>query len=391
MILKSRQKTRMNRGMTKENIFTPENQNLKAPPLTGDDFCDSCFVLDFLPSPDDRIPSRMDGLKEIPGLVKQGLLEDAWMILDQHHQTLKDLDFIYAFKALILQKNGRTDAAEKILLAGLESGRGKFLLYERLGFLCFETGRLAEAVRCWIKSIVAMRMLNQVTMWEPFLYLAAVAKALAGETHAKILSDYATKLSPHGELSLDDNALKRLNEQAQGLSAPSVLKALDVLCLHFLQPRGSISDPAFPGIPTAGHAHGPGRRKPFLSIRRLWDKRGKDPWITRLTVIVLCLALILFFLQFLKSPEKTPETGASIAPPEIRQNSRETEDLKKPLPAPQTPIAQPMAEKKPVVEVEAEKPDKAVNPAEDPIPHKTKYSFLKSKIKTVHPDVKTKD
>jgi tetratricopeptide (TPR) repeat protein len=381
----------MDIGMTKEHILTPENQNLKAPPPTGDGFCDSCFVLDFLPSPDERIPSRMDGLKEIPGLVKQGLLDDAWIILDQHHQTLKDLDFIYAFKALILQKNGRPDAAEKILLAGLESGRGKFLLYERLGFLCFETGRLAEAVRCWIKSILAMRMLNQVTMWEPFLYLAAVAKALSGETYAKILTAFATRLSPHGELSLDDKALKRLNEQAPELSAPSVLKALDVLCLHFLQPRDSLSAPAFPGIPPAGHPHGPTTRKPFLLIRRLWGKGGKDPWINRLAVIVLCLALILFFLQFLKSSDRTMETSTSTAPPEIRQNLRETEDLKKPLPAPQTPIARPMTEKEPVVEVEAEKPDRAVNPAEDPIPHKTKYSFLKSKIKTVHPDVKAKD
>jgi len=381
----------MNIAMTKENILTPENQNLKAAPLTGDGFCDSCFVLDFLPSPDDRIPSRIDGLKEIPGLVKQGLLDDAWMILDQHHQTLKDLDFIYAFKALILQKNGRPEAAKKILLAGLESGRGKFLLYERLGFLSFETGRLAEAVPCWIKSIVAMRMLNQVTMWEPFLYLAAVAKALSSETHAKILSAYATKLSPHGELSLDDNALKRLNEQALGLSAPSILKALDVLCLHFLQTQDSLSDPAFPGSPPAGYPHGPTGRTPFLLIRRLWGEGGKDPWITRLGVIVLCLALILFFLQFLKSPEKTPETSTSTAPPEIRQNSEPVEETKHPLPATQEPVAPVIPEKNPADEIKATKTDSDVEAMDDPIPHKGKYSFLKPKTKTLHPDIKPKE
>jgi tetratricopeptide (TPR) repeat protein len=381
----------MDIGMTKENIpVAPDNKNLKAPPLTGDGFCDGCFVLDFLPSPDDRIPSRMEGLKEIPGLVRQGLLEDAWMILDQHHQTLKDLDFIYAFKALILQKNGRPEAAKKILLAGLESGRGKFLLYERLGFLAFETGRLAEAIPCWIKSIVAMKMLNQVTMWEPFLYLAALAKALSSEAHAKILSAYATKLSPHGELSLDDKALKRLNEQALGLSAPSILKALDVLCLHFLQPQGSHPHPAFPGPPPAGYPHGPMGRTPFLLIRHLWGKGGKDPWITRLAVIVLCLALILFFLQFLKSPEKTSETSTSTAPPEIRQDSGPVEETQ-PLPAPQEPVAPVAPEKNPAAEIKATKTDSGVEAADDPIPHKGKYSFLKSKTKTLDPDIKPKE
>ncbi len=382
----------MNIVMTRENIpVTPENQNLKAPPPTGDGFCDSCFVLDFLPSPDERIASRMDGLKEVPGLVKQGLPDDAWMILDQHHQTLKDLDFIYAFKALILQKNGRPEAAKKILLAGLESGRGKFLLYERLGFLSFETGRLAEAVPFWIKSIVAMRMLNQVIMWEPFLYLAATAKALSSETHAKILTAFATRLSPHGELSLDDKALKRLNEQALGLSAPSILKALDVLCLHFLQPQNSLSGPAFPGIPPAGQPHDATSRKPFLLISRLWGKGGKDPWITRLTVIVVCLALILVLLQFLKSPERTPETIIPKAPPEIRQSSEPVEETKHPLPAPQEPVAPVIPEKNPADEIKAIKTDSSIEAADDPIPHKGKYSFLKFKTKTLDPDIKPKE
>jgi len=384
----------MDIGMTKENILTPENQNLKPPLLTGDGFCDSCFVLDFLPSPDERIASRMEGLKEVPGLVKQGLLDDAWMILDQHHQTLKDLDFIYAFKALILQKNGRPEAAKKILLAGLESGRRKFLLYERLGFLAFETGRLAEAFPCWIKSIVAMRMLNQVTMWEPFLYLAAVAKALSSETHAKILTAFATRLSPHGELSLDDNALKRLNEQALGLSAPSILKALDVLCLHFLQTQDDLPQPAFPGTSLPGHPNVPKDREPFLLTSRLWGKGEKDPWINRLAVIVLCLALILFFLQFLKSSEKDPETNpstASTAPPEIHQNSEPVEETKDPLPSPQEPVAPVIPEKNPADEMKATKTDSSVEAADDPIPHKGKYSFLKSKTKTLHPDIKTKE
>ena len=97
----------------KKTTVSPEKQTLtlKPPPSTGDVFADSCFVLDSPPALDDRIGSQMEGLRDVPGLVKQGLLEDAWMILDTHHLGLKDLDFIYAFKALILQKNGQPDAA----------------------------------------------------------------------------------------------------------------------------------------------------------------------------------------------------------------------------------------------------------------------------------------
>jgi len=368
----------------KKTHVSPEKQTLKPPPPTGDGFADSCFALDFLPSPDDRSGSRMEGLKEVPGLVKQGLLNEAWMILDKHHLEIKDLDFIYAFKALILQKNGQPEAAEKTLLAGLKFGRGKFLLYDRLGFLAFETGQLTEAVRWWIKSIVAMRMLNQVTMWEPFLYLASTARALSGEAQARILTAFVTRLSPHGELSLDDKALKRINEQAQGLPAPSILKALDVLCLHFLQGPDDA-----PGPSLAGHPHAPADRDPLLPAGSLWGQ-GIPPWLPRLAVIALCMALILLFFRFLKPSEDTPDMKAPV-PPEIRQNSGLVEETKHPLPTPQEPVAGPKAEKEPVVEIEAKKPDRTVTPTETPIPHKEKPSFLKPKIKTVHPDIKKKD
>jgi hypothetical protein len=48
-------------------------------------------------------------------------------------------------------------------------------------------------------------------------------------------------------------------------------------------------------------------------------------------------------------------------------------------------------EKNPAAEIKATNPDSGVEATDDPIPHKGKYSFLKSKIKTVHPDIKPKE
>ncbi|MFA5906586.1 MAG: hypothetical protein WC836_21840, partial [Desulfobacula sp.] len=341
---------------------------LKPPPSTGDVFADSCFVLEFPPSPDDRIGSQMEGLKDVPGLVKQGLLEDAWMILDTHHIGLKDLDFIYAFKALILQKNGQTDAAKKTLLAGLKLGRGKYLLYERLGFLFFETGQLNEAVKCWIKSIVAMKTLDKMTMWEPFLYLAGTAKTLSSEIHFRILSAWVREISPYGELSLDDKAVKKLNESAGGLSAESVLKALDILCRFYIPNQEAELRPAIPGIPTPGHPNVPATRDHLSAFKHLFGEDKRNAWVTRLAVTILALALILFFLQFLKTPEDEPDIKAPAALPEISRSTGPAEETKPVLPETQPPVAPVIHTKTPVVEMEQKKEGPNVESPEDPVP-----------------------
>ncbi len=374
-------------------IISPDMQTLKPPPLTGDAFVDGCFAFDFIPCPDDRTGSQMEGLKDVPGLVKQGLLEDAWTILDKHHQTIKDLDFIYAFKALILQKSGQFEAAEKTLLTGLKFGRGKFLLYERLGFLSFETGRLNEAVTWWIKSIAAMAMLNRVTMWEPFLYLASVAKALSSETCFRIFMARVREISPHGELSLDDNALKRLDEMVPGLSAPSILKAMDVLCLHYLhQPDSRPAETDFPQTRYLGHPNDPAAGGYLPAFNKLFGEDKKKDWINRLAVTVIILALILFFLQFLKSPEEKQDFKTPKVLPEISQRAPSVEKAKIPLPDSAQDTIVPVKPKKPAaVEIEQKEVPEDAGPAEDSIPIKRRSSFLKSKTKAVHPDIKGKD
>ena len=373
-------------GMSKrKTTVVPEKQplKLKPPPSTGDDFTDSCFILDVSPCLDDRTGSRMDGLKEVPGLVQQGLLEEAWVILDKHHQTIKDLDFIYAFKALILQKNGQSEAAKKTLLAGLKYGRGKFLLYARLGFLSFETGQLSEAVNWWIKSVVAMVMLNRVTMWEPFLYLAYVAKALSSEIHFRNFMAFVTKISPHGELGLDDNALQRLNEQAPGLLAPSILKAMDVLCLHFLHKPADQPGPTFPGTHPPGHPNVPATTDPLFAFNRLFGEKKRSPWIFRLAMTVLALALILFFLQFLTSPKPEPGIKGATALPETGRHQGPVEETKNSpsTSGSQDPIVPVLTGKSPAVESLPKKVTPDVDPVKNPIPHKGKSSFLKSKTK----------
>ncbi len=378
--------------MTKSKTTVPPKEltlNLKPPPSTGDVFADSCFILDSPPAPDDRIGAQMEGLKDVPGLVKKGLLEEAWMILDTHHLNLKDFDFIYAFKALILQKNGQPDAAKKTLLAGLKFGLGKFLLYERLGFLFFETGQLSEAIKCWIKSIVAMKMLNKMSMWEPFLYLAAVAKALSDDTRYRVLMARVREISGHEDLSLDDNALKKLNELTHQLSKASVLKALDILCRHYIPGQDPEPHQAIPGINPPAPPNVPAGRDHLSEFKSLFGENKKKAWITRFIMAILALSLILFFLQFLKFPEDKKDISPSTDTPEITWRPLPLKEIK---PAsPETPIAKVIQKKAPNIEMEQKKEDAEVESPEESIPNKEKYPFLKSKAKTTNPDIKKKD
>lgn len=204
-------------------------------PLTHDDYVDGCFSFDFPLGTDPRVWWEIDGLKDVPGLVKEDRLEEAWAILDAGQDAFDDFDFIYAWKSLIFQKNGQFEAAGKTLTSGLTRARKKSVLCDRFALLEYETGHMDTAVQWWIRSIVAMVSTHTVTLWEPFLYLAYVARARGSETHFKILMARVTEISVHGELGLEETAVKALYEKTSRLSGLPVLKALELLCDHFLK------------------------------------------------------------------------------------------------------------------------------------------------------------
>lgn len=324
---------------------------------TGDADVDACFSFDYTHCEDGRVWSKIEGLKEVPGLVKQDRLEDAWSILEAHQKTFYDFDFIYAWKALIFQKNGQVDAAKKTLRSGLMHAKGKFLLYDRFGFLEYETGDLNQAVSWWIKSIVTMVTANTVTMWEPFIYLAYVARACGSETHFKTLMAQVADISVHGELSLEANAVKRLHEKASTLPVASVLKAIDCLCKTFIKNPGGDD-----------MAHQPLSHDSFI-------KKKKGYW--RLCLAIAGLILVCIFIFFTMSPPP-PDTSKIIEPPEIKTN----------IEVQQKGATPALSKKTPEIEIKKEPGTKK---AMDQLQNKKKLPQLKVKTKSPDPVIKKKD
>lgn len=349
----------------------PKQKSIRFKPLapTGDAYVDDCFSIQFADGKDDRAWSQIEGLKDVPGLVKQNRLEDAWSILDANKDAFLDFDFIYAWKATIFQKNGQNDAARKTLVSGLKRSINKFLLYERFGFLEYETGNLNQAVKWWIKSIVAMVGINAVTMWEPFIYLAYVAGTCGSENRFKILMAQVAKISVHGELSLEKDAVKKLQEKSSTLSVKSVLKAIDCLCDNFI---------TAPGIPKTGTPP-PSFLADVTSSKGntdIFQKKGKYPWLVYLAVGGLILVFLFFF--FSRQSKTDPVVPEPIKAPTIKTT----------ITAPEKETNPAMPEKATVIEAQKE-PN--IEQETDPVQHKEKYPYLKRKTKTPNPVIKRKE
>ncbi len=343
------------------------------PPSTGNAWADACFTLDSPLFPDDRIGYRMEGLKDVPGLVKQGLYDQARDILEKYHTLYPDLDFIYAFKAFILQKNGQSTEARKLLREGLTRGRTKFLLYERLGFLCFDGGDLREAVQWWIKSVVAMVVCRQMVLWEPFLYLACVADALGCGDRARVFRTWVAGISPHKDLRLSETAADRLNRAAADLPVPSVIAALDALSGYFLElpaeeakpPLKDPDQPEFLRGRIGGEPIPVPPPDPEPAIRSRSDFRPVAVALVVLTLILVAAVLLFFLLPLntghparesarneMSHPPPTADPDPSLLMPSV---DRQPEPTPEPLPP-------PLSDTQPV-----------------PIEHKKKLFFLKSK------------
>lgn len=367
--------------MTKpDTTVFPEQKPMRFKPLapTGDAFVDDCFSINFTGSRDDRVWSRIEGLKDVPGLVKQNRLEDAWSILDANKDAFRDFDFIYAWKATIFQKTGQNDAARKTLISGLKRSKEKFLLCDRFGFLEYETGDLNQAVKWWIKSIVAMIGINAVTMWEPFIYLAYVANICGSKNRFNLLMAQVEKISVHGELSLEEDAVKKLQEKAPTLSVTSVLKAIDCLCDNFITVPETLKTGTPPPASLADFTSSKGDTDIFPGKR-------KTPWLIYIAVGALILIFLFFFFSrpsktdpVVPEPDESPAAKAALTIPEKAADPV----MSKKTPAPVLP------EKAPAVEIQKE-PD--IEPAADPIQHKEKYPYLKVKTKTPNPVIKKKE
>jgi hypothetical protein len=281
--------------------------------------------------------------------VKQDRLAQAWDILAGQESLFRDFDYIYAWKAAILLKNNQPDAAEKILFSGLANAKSKHLLCERTGFFLFGTGELDKAVPFWIKSIVFMVQDGVLTRWEPFLYLARVAKACGSIESYHILMNQVADIFARGQLDLAAETIQKIENSCARLPVASMAKAIDCLCaLYFIDPDIQVPEPD--AMPSSG-IPGPVPKK---------TPRFLFSGAILLLILICTFVLFLFFSKADPGSVNTPPAPAPI--------------LEK------RPAANPAPKPEPV-------PEKVLAPLENP---KEKPASPKTKTKSPDPDIKQK-
>lgn len=346
------------------------------------DKIDACFADIPEHHPDNRSGHQIEGLKEIPELVKNSEFKKALGILEELKRKYLDFDFIYAWEAQILQKQDKIDTAREVLLLGLERSRSKDLLLSRLGLLEFETGRIEKAVPCWIKSALLMSGRGEAR-WEPFFYLARTAKGCGLEKHAGLLMKKVAQILPETSVHLKQDTETYFIRQIESLEENWIPGAIDRVCRIIFR-----SD----------------ETEPVTAQAKKSDGSAPDPvWKKRLFQAVIAGGILVFTLFLLFKSDPEPETtfkdDKPVPPPMTVQAPPEPE--KKPIdPAPSAPSAAPApAVKKktseaddlsglsdvpddtpaPIIEKKTDERKEVLSAPETP--HKARLPHLKSKLK----------
>lgn len=303
---------------------------------------DTCFSFDLKQGREDRHWPQIDGLKDVPGLVREQKFDRAMAILNDKEALFHDFDFIYAWKAHIFQKKGDFNAAGKTLTTGLQKANTKYLLCDRFGFLESSAGRMQEAVQWWIRSIVLMSNETQAGLWEPFLYLAHIARTVGCETEHALLVNAANTACRQGNVELKPEAANSLERQSAGLEKTWVPQALVRLCNTWLPDMPSpapvsckdpetteqLSENTGEGIRLETAEPKPGRL-PYLNNRKMVRR------IIALAFVIsaICLCILLYRQASVTVPEKqgspavekTPIQRPSSAPQETSGQKNQQE------------------------------------------------------------------
>ncbi len=121
----------------------------------------------------------------------------------------KDFDFVYAWKAIILAKQGDINLATRVIDEGLRNAISKTYLCEQRAKIELERSNVRDAVMWWIRSILLQLSIGDPTHEGPFLYLGYVAQAVGENTCRNSLFAIVDRLTPAGRLG--EAATGRLN------------------------------------------------------------------------------------------------------------------------------------------------------------------------------------
>lgn len=337
----------------------------------NDDFIDRCLDIDFSQKPDDRIWSDMEGLKHVPSLVRENRLEEAWQCLNKYQIKLSDFDFIYAWQALILQKNGRVEDARALLKKGMKHARKKYLLFARFGHLEYETGHMQTAVKWWIKSILAMKQMDAYIMWEPFLYLAYTAKFCGSDTHFNTLINKASAISGQGDIRLEQGAVEHLEKKTALISSETVAYTIEQLVFHINEKPESGSQKPDIAI----------ENKPIKIPPPIPPGKAKKRVFTLMMILFVFIWILLFY--WINSPPENKEETHRIVPRQTQSNI--VEHARQPVPE------KPPSDQNIKTEKTGKTPPK--NPAapdNKEITHKKRLENLKTKSKKPKSNIQKK-
>ena len=363
----------------------------KKPTLSPDEsFFEQCFNFNTAAEPaDEHTWPETGDLKGIPDLIKNDRLSDALSAIERHESDFPDLDYMYAWKSHIFQKQGDLEKAESILEQGLARSNRKFVICDRIGFLAYHRDDIREAVKWWIRSIILMEQSGTTSLWEPFLFLACVARASDLNGPHRQLMDRVKRICVHGELDLDPPATEKLTQAVKKLQDPAVAQAIIRLCETCFGAKQTNADPEIekpeakiPKISDVEIPKGhPSERKiPEIKIptssppeqETLDKKRGRDwkQWIIRIRpfkklspaqrnmitgILIIVLTVILAVLSIWWIFSDPPADPASQGPKQMTAAQSE-----------KTPPVVPQAPSKPMPEADPETTPNSGSPATVP-------------------------
>jgi hypothetical protein len=210
-----------------ETVVASQGARIRVPPPTGDGNVDRCFDIQGL---DDRPETR--NWQELPRLVEARRLrlsedrDTAIARLGEIRTQFPDFENVYVWSAEAMDRAGRGEERDALLIEGLAAARSKAGILAALGSYAAEDGRLDDAVEWLVRSAALQMGGGAETGPFAFLELAALSEPHRRLSKALVwLYEQADRLDPRNT-RLADDFLEERRALSQEKAEPWMLEAI---------------------------------------------------------------------------------------------------------------------------------------------------------------------
>lgn len=210
-----------------ETVVAPQGTRIRVPPPTGDGNVDRCFDIQGL---DDRPETR--NWQELPRLVEARRLrlsedrDTAIARLGEIRGQFPDFENVYVWSAEAMDRAGRHEERDALLIEGLGAARSKAGILSALGSYAAEDGRLDDAVEWLVRSAALQMGGGAETGPFAFLELAALSEPHRQLSEARVwLYEQADRLNTRNT-RLADDFLQERRALSQEKAEPWMLEAI---------------------------------------------------------------------------------------------------------------------------------------------------------------------